>query len=125
MPADIELVRTYDAKDSRNTADPGSRPTPTFLIDRLWPRGIAKANLAFDGWLKDVAPSAGLRTWFGHEPARFSEFRDRYRAELDANPDLAGPILQALAQGDVRLLYSAKDPDHNQAVVLKEWLLER
>ncbi len=125
MSADIELVRTYDAKNAREPADPGSRPAGTFLIDRLWPRGIAKTDLAFDSWLKDVAPSAGLRTWFGHDPAKFTEFRARYRAELDAEPTLAAPIIDALAEGHVRLLYSAKDPDCNQAVVLKEWLLER
>lgn len=118
--AAIELVRTYDA---RHALDPAAGHT--FLIDRLWPRGIAKADLAFDSWLKDIAPSNELRRWFGHDPAKFDEFRDRYRAELDAHADLAAPILDALREGPVRLLYSAKDTRHNQAVALKEWLLER
>lgn len=120
--AAIDLVRTYDAR--RGQPD-GPAPARIFLVDRLWPRGIAKDELTFDTWLKDIAPSDELRKWFGHDPAKFPEFRDRYRAELDAQPDLAAPILAALADGPVRLLYSAKDELHNQAVVLREWLLER
>ncbi|WP_024793831.1 DUF488 domain-containing protein [Tomitella biformata] len=118
--AAIELMRTYDARHSQE-----SGPGRTFLVDRLWPRGIAKTELAFDSWLKDIAPSTQLRTWFGHDPAKFDQFRARYRAELDADPAVAAPILNALADGPVRLLFSAKDTAHNQAVVLKEWLLER
>lgn len=117
--AAIELVRTYDARHD------GAPPGHSFLVDRLWPRGIAKDELAFDSWLKDLAPSGELRGWFGHDPAKFDEFRARYRAELDSHPGLADPILAALGDGPVRLLYSAKDEAHNQAVVLKEWLLER
>lgn len=120
--AAIDLVRTYDAR--RGPPDDPA-PAPTFLVDRLWPRGIAKDELTFDSWIKDIAPSNELRTWFGHDPAKFPEFRRRYRAELDARPDLAAPILAALAEGPVRLLYSAKDDVHNQAAVLREWLLER
>lgn len=118
MPV-IELVRTYDARRA------GGAAGATFLVDRLWPRGIARTELEFDDWLKDLAPSPELRRWFGHDPAKFAEFRERYRAELDAAPEAAAPIFDALSRGPVRLLYSAKDPVHNQAVVLKEWLLER
>lgn len=121
--AAIELVRTYDARHApgQDLAAPAGH---TFLIDRLWPRGIAKTELRFDDWLKDLAPSTELRAWFGHDPAKFDEFRDRYRAELTARAALAAPILDALRTGPVRLLYSAKDTQHNQAVVLREWLLE-
>jgi uncharacterized protein YeaO (DUF488 family) len=101
------------------------RESPTYLVDRLWPRGVRKEALDIDGWLKDVAPSTELRRWFGHDPERWEEFRERYRAELDARPDSAQPLLDALDDGPVMLLYDAKDTDHNQAIVLREWLLDR
>ncbi len=99
--------------------------SPTYLVDRLWPRGIRKDALDMDGWLKDVAPSTELRRWFGHDPNRWAEFRERYRAELDARPDVAYPLLDALRDGPVVLLYDAKDTDHNHAIVLRDWLLSR
>ncbi|QGU03967.1 DUF488 domain-containing protein [Corynebacterium comes] len=97
------------------------------LVDRLWPRGVAKADLDCE-WLKDVAPSPELRMWFNHDPERWEEFRARYRAELNAglkagNADLA--TLTALADADVTLLFGAADREHNQAIVLAEWLTER
>lgn len=92
------------------------------LVDRLWPRGVKKADLAYDLWLKEIAPSHDLRTWFGHDPARWDEFRRRYGAELDANPE-AVTRLRALAKtGPVTLLFSAKDEARNQAVALKGYL---
>lgn len=115
----IELVRAYDARQEHDA------PVAAFLVDRLWPRGIGRAELEYDAWLKDIAPSTELRRWFGHDPARFAEFRLRYRAELDAAPAASAPIREALAHGPVRLLYSARDTAHNQAVVLREWLLEK
>jgi uncharacterized protein YeaO (DUF488 family) len=101
------------------------RESPTYLVDRLWPRGVRKDALDMDGWLKDVAPSTELRRWFGHAPGRWEEFRERYRAELDARPDAADPLLDALRDGPVVLLYDAKDTEHNQAIVLRNWLLSR
>ena len=95
-----------------------------FLVDRLWPRGIKKDKLEMKAWLKDVAPSPGLRKWFAHDPARWQEFQGRYRAELEANPDAWKPILEAAKQGDVTLLYSARDTEHNSAVLLKAFLEE-
>ena len=109
------MVRVHDA----DTAGPGRR----FLVDRLWPRGVRKESLALDGWLRDVAPSTGLRTWFGHDVDRWPEFRRRYLAELDAAPDAVRPLLDAAAEGDVTLLYAARDAEHNNAVVLREHLL--
>lgn len=92
-------------------------------MDRLWPRGLSKANARLDLWLKEVAPSAGLRQWFGHDPGKWTEFSKRYRAELKHNP--AWLELQSLArQKDLTLVYAARDRLHNQALVLKQ-LLDR
>lgn len=98
---------------------------PTYLVDRLWPRGVRRDSLALDAWCKDLAPSTELRRWFGHDPRRWEEFRERYRAELDAHPEAARPLRAAVRRGPVVLLYDAKDERHNQAIVLREWLLEQ
>ncbi len=96
-----------------------------FLVDRLWPRGVKKEDLRLDDWLKDVAPSDELRRWFGHDPSRWDEFQLRYFAELDENPATAR-LLDAVAQpGDVTLIYSARDPEHNQAIALRSYLQRR
>ena len=88
------------------------------LVDRLWPRGVKKADAALDDWMKDIAPSVPLRLWFGHEPDRFAEFGRKYRAELAKNPEL--PKLRELGRGEtVTLLYGAHDPEVNHAVVLQ------
>ena len=109
----ITTERVYDkGKDS------GAR----FLVERLWPRGMRKEALALDGWLKDVAPSTELRQWFGHDPAKWEEFRERYLAELDSHPEAWQPLVEAARKGGVTLLYSAKDTEHNSALVLKEYL---
>ena len=89
------------------------------LVDRLWPRGMSKAKAALDGWNKDVAPSTALRKWFDHRPERFAEFSRRYRAELKHNPAVAE--LRAL-KGKVTLIYGARDPAINHAVVLAKVL---
>jgi uncharacterized protein YeaO (DUF488 family) len=95
-----------------------------FLVDRLWPRGIKKEALKMKAWLKDVAPSPELRKWFAHDPARWQEFQERYTAELKSNTDAWKPILEAAQQGNVTLLYSARDTEHNSAVLLKAFLEE-
>ena len=95
------------------------------LVDRVWPRGVSRADLALDGWLRDVAPSAELRRWFGHDVTRWPEFRRRYLAELAAVPDAVRPLIEAARTGDVVLLYGARDPAHNNAVVLRDHLTER
>ena len=99
--------------------------TAVFLVDRIWPRGLRKSELDVDEWVKEVAPSTELRKWFGHQPRRWPRFRHRYLAELDADPDAAAPLLAALEEGDVLLLFDAKDFAHNQAVVLADWLRGR
>ncbi|MCL6712915.1 DUF488 domain-containing protein [Pseudomonas sp. R2.Fl] len=91
------------------------------LVDRLWPRGVSKEKLDAE-WMKAVAPSAELRTWYGHEPSRWDGFRERYFAELDAQPEALVPLREALKHGRVTLVYGARDPEHNQAVALAEYL---
>lgn len=113
----IKVKRVYDPP----APDDGRR----FLVDRLWPRGVRKEALQIDGWLRDVAPSDALRKWFGHDPAKWDEFRQRYFAELEAKPESWQPLLQAAQEGDITLLYSARDEAHNNAVALKAFLEAR
>lgn len=101
-----------------------------FLVERLWPRGMKKEALEIDGWLKEVAPSTELRRWFGHEPDRWPEFRSRYRKELreherDGEEGPIGTLLDAARRGNLTLLYSARDTEHNGALVLRDYLEER
>jgi uncharacterized protein YeaO (DUF488 family) len=95
------------------------------LVDRLWPRGVSKADAGITQWMKDVAPSSELRKWFGHDPARWEEFRRRYRAELAARKALVAQLRELARKGPLTLVYSARDQAHNQAVVLRETLLHR
>lgn len=92
------------------------------LVDRLWPRGVSKTAAHLDLWLKEVAPSTALRQWFGHDPDKWQALQARYRLELQSNP--AWSELQSLARQHkhITLLYAAKDPVHNQAVLLKQFL---
>jgi len=113
----IQLKRVYEPADSRD----GRR----FLVERLWPRGMKKESLAMAGWLKDVAPSDALRQWFGHDPAKWDKFQQRYALELESKPAVLAPLLDAARQGTVTLLYSAHDQEHNNALALKNFLDER
>lgn len=113
----IQTERVYEPK--------GKNDGKRFLVDRLWPRGVKKEALKMDGWLKDVAPSNALRHWFNHDPAKWKEFQRRYRAELSAKPENWQPLLETAKAGDVTLLFSAHDMEHNNAVVLKELLDEQ
>jgi uncharacterized protein YeaO (DUF488 family) len=110
----IHLKRVYEK--------PGRGDGHRFLVERLWPRGIRKEDLHMEQWLKEVAPSGGLRKWFAHDPAKWSEFQRRYDAELESHPEAWGPILKAARRGAVTLLYSSHDVDHNNAVALKLYL---
>lgn len=95
------------------------------LVDRLWPRGISKVNAHLDEWLKEVGPSTELRKWFNHDVAKFAEFKSRYLAELENNAaydQLLATVREQLKQQNVILLFGAKDPEHNQAVILQEKL---
>jgi uncharacterized protein YeaO (DUF488 family) len=113
----IRIKRTYEP----SARGDGRR----ILVERLWPRGMKKEALDVDAWLKDVAPSTALRKWFDHRVERWEEFRRRYRQELSANPDAWSSILDASKRGTVTLLYSARDVEHNGAVVLCEYLTAR
>ena len=117
MKGAIRLKRIYEPKSDAD----GQR----ILVDRIWPRGVGKAAAALDLWLKDIAPSPALRKWFGHDPARFDVFRQRYRRELDANPDAVATLCACLDRDDVTLLYGARDEHANQAVVLAEYFQDR
>ncbi len=110
----IQLKRAYD-KASDND---GAR----FLVERLWPRGVKKSALKLDGWLKDVAPSNDLRSWFGHDPGKWSEFKRRYVRELERNEAAWRPLLAGARRGRITLVYSAHDAEHNNAIVLKDFL---
>lgn len=110
----IALKRIYE--------EPNENDGYRVLVDRLWPRGVSKEKAALDEWLQEVGPSDELRQWFGHKPERFDEFRKRYLAELKTNSAIEQ--LQQIIQSHrvVTLLYSAHDADHNQAVVLRDYL---
>ena len=110
---DLRIKRAYE---------PASRTDgKRILVDRLWPRGVSKEKLDAE-WMKAVAPSTELRNWYGHEPARWDGFRERYFAELDAQPEVLAPLREALRHGRVTLIYGARDSEHNQAVALAEYL---
>ena len=116
----LKTIRVYDVVPT----EPGYR----VLVDRLWPRGVLKEALHPDLWAKDIAPSTELRKWFGHDEARFDEFERLYRRELDSNGDAAAfvdAIAARLANEDVLLLYAARNPNCNHAIVLRDWLNEK
>ena len=112
----VKIKRVYD--------DPDPADGTRILVDRLWPRGLSKEKAALDDWMKDLAPTSALRTWFGHRPERWTEFQERYRAELRHNPAVAA-LRQRIAAGTVTLLYGARDREHNQATVLADFLKEK
>ncbi|MGP8270919.1 MAG: DUF488 domain-containing protein [Terracidiphilus sp.] len=112
----IQLKRVYESSSSTD----GAR----FLVERLWPRGIKKSSLEIKAWLKDVGPSTDLRKWFNHDPTRWNEFRKRYFTELEKNPASWLPLTEAARHGTVTLVYSSHDPEHNNAVALKEFLIQ-
>jgi len=92
------------------------------LVDRVWPRGVSKGALALDAWEKEIAPSARLRKWFGHDPERWKEFQDRYFAELDDNHEVISALLDRARRSRVTLVYGARDPEHNNAAALRIYL---
>jgi len=110
----IRVKRVYEP--------PAPEDGKRFLVERLWPRGFKKEELALDGWLRDVAPSDELRRWFRHDPQKWEEFQRRYFAELEAKPEVWRPLLETARAADVTLLYSARDEAHNNAVALKAFL---
>lgn len=116
LPVNVKLKSAYEPP----AVEDGTR----ILVDRLWPRGIKKADAAFDLWMKDVAPSTGLRQWFGHETDRWQEFRRRYVDELRQKSDIVDELRALARKGPITLVFGAHDQTHNDAVVLREILLE-
>jgi uncharacterized protein YeaO (DUF488 family) len=116
VPVDnVKLKRAYE----RPAADDGMR----ILVDRLWPRGISKERAAIDQSMKEISPSTELRKWFGHDPARWNEFRRRYAKEVRQNTDLLDQLRSLARQGPITLVYSAHDEEHNDAVELRHLIL--
>ncbi len=112
----VDIRRVYDAPEG----DEGLR----VLVDRLWPRGVRKDELQYDLWEKDIAPTPALRKWFGHSPERWEEFHDKYRKEL-AQPQVQQrlkAIVKEAGKRKITLLYGARDPDHNHALILAQTL---
>ena len=113
----IKLKRAYES----TSVDDGVR----ILAERLWPRGVSKANARLDHWAKEVAPSPELRVWFGHHPPRWRQFQVRYRKELEANRSAVNALRERCTGQTVTFVFAAKDEHRNGAVVLKEFLGER
>ncbi|TXI10837.1 MAG: DUF488 domain-containing protein [Rhizobium sp.] len=113
----LHIKRIYEPADGED----GTR----ILIDRLWPRGVSKEDAHVDAWLRDVAPSTGLRQWFGHDPDKWDEFRRRYLAELRNNTTAIEELRRHIGQSAATLLYGAKDTEHNNAVVLRDFMSTR
>ena len=118
-------IKAANVKLKRAYADPAASDGTRILIDRLWPRGVKKVDAAIDQWAKDLAPSTALREWFGHEPARWQGFRDRYAEEVHEHREQMGKLRALARRGPVTLVYSAHDETHNDAVALRGFLLGR
>ena len=114
-PERIRLKRAYEP--------PSHSDGKRILVDRLWPRGVKKAEAAIDDWLKDLSPSTELRKWFGHDPARWDEFQRRFASELQRHQDEQNRLREMARHGPVTLVYAARDEAHNDAVVLRDVLL--
>lgn len=111
---EIRIQRIYEPPSE----DDGRR----VLVDRLWPRGVSKQDAQLDAWAKELAPSTELRKWYDHDLDRWDEFRQRYLSELADESDQIDELLEDLGDGKITLLYGSKDEEHNQAVVLAEYL---
>jgi len=113
----IRIKRAYERPEPGD----GAR----FLVDGLWPRGVKKADLDLEAWVKAVAPSAKLRQWFSHDPAKWAEFQKRYSTELDKKPETWETLLDAARKANITLVFGARDSEHNNALVLKAYLERR
>ncbi|HEX9873251.1 MAG TPA: DUF488 domain-containing protein [Deferrimonas sp.] len=113
----IRLKRAYEEASKQD----GCR----VLVDRIWPRGVSKEGAKIDLWLKEIAPSDGLRKWFGHDPAKWEEFRKRYFAELDERAESLEELREKAGDGRLTLVFGARDEEHNNAVALKDFLEKR
>ena len=111
----VKLKRAYE--------HPSPEDGKRILVDRLWPRGLRKDAAALDQWAKDLAPSTELRKWFGHDPARWTEFRQRYLHELRQHSELLEDLRQLARDGPMTLVYAARDETHNEAIVIRDVLV--
>jgi uncharacterized protein YeaO (DUF488 family) len=111
---EVKIKRVYEK--------PAKGDGKRILVDRLWPRGLTKEKASIDLWLKNIAPSTELRKWFGHDPDKWKEFKKRYHQELEKNNEQVSILYGELEKRVVTLVYGAKDEQHNEALVLKEWL---
>lgn len=112
----IHLKRAYEP--------PSPEDGLRILVERLWPRGLTKEKAAVDLWKKDIAPSQALRKWYSHDPARWREFQQRYRAELKGNAEAVAKLKSYLQKGTVTFIYAARDQERNSAVLLKKFIEE-
>jgi len=117
MCVNVNLKRAYEKSDRTD----GTR----ILVDRLWPRGLTKRRANIDIWLKEIAPSTELRKWFGHDPKKWQSFRERYQLELKHHVEQLNLIKSKVKEGPVTLIYGARDREHNEAMVLREFLARR
>ena len=120
MSPDLEIV--MNVKTKRVYEQPDKDDGFRILVDRLWPRGLTKEKANVDLWLKEIAPSSELRKWFGHDPAKWKSFRRRYETEIRHKDDLIKTLKQKAMEGTTTLLYGARDEEHNEALVLKQFL---
>jgi uncharacterized protein YeaO (DUF488 family) len=112
----------YHVNIKRVYEEPKKSDGKRILVDRLWPRGLRKAEVKVDLWLKEIAPSTALRKWFSHEPSKWEDFKKRYSVELEKNHEQISLLKREVSEGKVTLVYGAKDQDHNGAVVLRKFL---
>ena len=113
----IRIKRVYE--------NPAKEDGKRILVDRLWPRGLSKEKAKIDVWLKDIAPTTELRKWFDHDPAKWKEFKKRYHQELKNNKEQVILLNKQIKNRVVTLVYAAKDEQHNEALVLSEWIQRR
>ena len=113
----IKVERIYN--------NPRGNKTFRVLVDRLWPRGLSKANVKVDLWQKDIAPSNSLRKWFSHDENKWNDFKARYFKELEKNRESVSTILDKINEGPITLLYGSKEEKYNNAIALKEYLEEK
>ena len=117
MPEPIQVKRVYE----EYSPDDGTR----VLVERLWPRGFTRERLHADSWLRDIAPTAELRTWYAHDVTKWPEFVARYTTQLDTQPDLVASLLETARHGPLTLLFAARDTEHNSAIVVLNYLNKR
>lgn len=110
----VKLKRVYE--------EPSESDGTRILVDRLWPRGLTKEKAKVDVWLKEIAPSTELRKWFNHEPSKWLEFKKRYRAEIINNTGVVSALKKHLENGKATIVYGAKDKEHNDGVVIKQYI---